>query len=112
MYYSRNTTFFLGDLMKIAIVLLSLVMATNVFANSVAESTLMTSLSPGLTSLSLSAQHKAAAQILNDAQELIQDGTMSAFLEQSIKEVQNKNAVSEGEALDILISHSQEVLAN
>lgn len=97
--------------MKIAITLLALAMTANVFANSFAESSLGTSFTPALTTLSLSAQQKAAKQIMNDAQELMQDGKMSAFLEQSIKDIQVQNAVSEGEALDLLISQSQEILA-
>lgn len=54
---------------------------------------------------------KAAAQILNDSQEYLQSGNMTAYLKQSIKNVQSLDAsISDTEALDALISVSENTL--
>ncbi|MBC7429326.1 MAG: hypothetical protein H7336_11980 [Bacteriovorax sp.] len=99
--------------MKTMIALLSLVISANVFAYSVADSTVLASASPMLSSATTSGTlpDKQAALILNDAQDLIQDGKMSSFLNQKIKEVQALHIeTSESEALDLLISQAESIL--
>lgn len=99
--------------MKIAIALLSLSLTANVFAYSLTDSTVLTGLSPLLTTVSTSGGLKQdAAKIVNDAQELMQSGKMSTFLGQKIKEVQEIKDVSEAEALDLLVNESVIVLEN
>lgn len=96
--------------MKSTIVMLTLILSTNLFANSsiYAVNNLLvgSTLIPILTSASVSgAYEKAEATVLlNDAQEMLQNGNVSLFLSQKIQEVQNLNVdISEVEALDILI---------
>jgi hypothetical protein len=66
-------------------------------------------LSSATTSGSL--PQKQAQMLLNDVQDLIQDGKMSAFLNQKIKDIQalHKDA-SESDALDMLINEAEAVL--
>ncbi|MBC7714913.1 MAG: hypothetical protein H7177_16315 [Rhizobacter sp.] len=99
--------------MKTTIALLSLVISANVFAYSLADSTVLTTASPMLSSATTSGTlpQKQAQQVINDAQDLIQDGKMSAFLNQKIKEIQAVHAdASEADALDLLINQAESVL--
>ena len=99
--------------MKFSITTLSLLLSVNAFAYSLADSTVLTTASPLLTSVTSSGGlEKAQANIvLNDAQELMQSGKMSVFLSQKIREVQNANAgSSEEEALDVLINTAESLL--
>ncbi len=102
--------------MKFAIVMLYMVVSANVFAfgeNKISVSTNF-SLLGTMISTSGPAGHKVQAEaVLNDAQEMLQTGSVSLFLSQKIQEVQNENdGISESEALDILIEASQVALAN
>ena len=105
--------------MKSTIAILSLVFSVNVFAlsttyavnNVLVGSTLI----PILTSASVSgAYEKAEATVLlNDAQEMLQNGNISLFLSQKIQEVQNLNVdISEVEALDIIIESAHVSLSH
>jgi hypothetical protein len=99
--------------MKTTIALLSLVISANVFAYSLGDSSVLTSASPMLSSATTSGTipEKLAAKLLNDAQDLIQNGKMSAFLNQKIKEVQTLHAdTSESDALDLLIAQAELIL--
>jgi hypothetical protein len=97
--------------MKIAIILLSLSIATSTFANSVTDGVVLTSMAPTLSSFTTFGETEFnARKIMNDAQELIQSGEMSAFLGQKIKEVQEAKELSESEALDYLINESEVIL--
>ena len=99
--------------MKTTIALLSLVISANVFAYSVADSSVLTSAAPMLSSATSSGSgtQKLAALILNDAQELIQYGKMSSFLNQKIKEIQATHTdASQSEALDLLINQAEAAL--
>lgn len=111
---ATTTNVFYGVLMKTTIALLSLVLSANVFAYSVADSTVISLASPFLLSASSSGAYddfKQAAMVLNDAQELIQNGRMSVFLNQKIKEVQAVHAeASEADALDLLINEAESIL--
>ena len=103
--------------MKTAIALLSLVITANVFASEVAyssaDSSVLTTAGPMLSSATTSGSipEKQARMLLNDAQDLIQDGKMSAFLNQKIKEIQAQDAdASESDALDLLINQAEALL--
>lgn len=99
--------------MKFTIAMLSLVISANVFAYSITDSTVLTSASPLLSSATTSGGlEKAQANIvLNDAQELMQSGRMSAFLSQKIKDAQEINTgASEAEALEMLINEAEAIL--
>jgi hypothetical protein len=103
----------IGDFMKITIAILSLVVSANVFAYSLADSTVITSATPLLSSATTSGAFNAkqAALVLNDTQAFIQTGKMSAFLSQKVKDAQavNKGASAE-EALDMLINEAEALL--
>ncbi len=99
--------------MKFTIAMLSLVISANVFAYSITDSTVLTSASPLLSSATTSGGlEKAQANIvLNDAQELMQSGKVSAFLAQKIKDAQEINTgASEAEALEMLINEAEAIL--
>lgn len=99
--------------MKFTIAMLSLVVSANVFAYSIADSTVITSASPLLSTMTTSGTvpEKQAAMVLNDSQEFIQSGKMSAFLGQKIKDAQAVNAgASAEEALDMLINEAESLL--
>ncbi len=99
--------------MKTMTALLSLVISANVFAYSVTDLYLVTSLSPLLSSAATSGgfQKAQAAIVLNDAQEFMQTGKLSAFLSQKIAYAQEINeGASESEALDMLINEAQSIL--
>lgn len=103
--------------MKTTIAILSLIISANIFASdiaySVADSSVLISAGPMLSSATTSGTlpDKQAAMVLNDAQDLIQGGKMSAFLNQKIKDVQESNAgASEAEALDLLIEMAESIL--
>lgn len=100
--------------MKFTIAMLSLVISANVFAYSITDSTVLTSVSPLLSSATTSGgvQKAHANAVINDAQEMLQTGEASSFLSQKIKETQDLNAgASETEALDILINSAQSILS-
>jgi hypothetical protein len=103
--------------MKSVIAMLSLVISVNVFAESVTNSTALTTASPLISSASSSttsgtAPEKQAVLVLNDAQEFIQSGNASAFLSQKIKEVQEANAgASESDALEMLVNEAESILS-
>lgn len=70
--------------MKTTIALLSLVLSANVFAYSIADSTVLTSATPLLSSATTSGTlpEKQAAMVINDSQEFFQSGKLSVFLSQ------------------------------
>ena len=99
--------------MKTTIALLSLVLSANVFAYSLADSTVLTSASPLLSSATTSGTipEKQAAMVINDSQEFFQSGRLSVFLSQTINDAKAVNAgVSDEEALDMLINEAQSIL--
>jgi len=100
--------------MKFTIAMLSLVISANVFAYSITDSSVLTSVSPILSSATTSGgiQKAQANAVLNDAQEMLQSGEVSSFLSQKIQETQELNAgASESDALEILIHSAQEILS-
>lgn len=100
--------------MKFIIAMLSIAVSANVFAYSVADSSVLTAASPLLTSeiTSGGVEKFQAKEILDDAQEMLQTGDTSPFLSQKIKETQDLNqGTSVAEALDILIESAQSILA-
>lgn len=100
--------------MKFAIAMLSLAITANVFAYSITDSTVLTSVSPLLSSATTSGglQKAQANAVINDAQEMLQTGETSSFLSSKIRETQDLNAgISDSEALDILINSAQEILS-
>ena len=119
MYYPFNTKQVPdpGVTMKTTIAILSLILSVNIYASDIAyssaDSTVLTSAGPMLSSVTTSGSlpEKQAQMVLNDAQELIQDGKMTAFLNQKIKDIQALNAdTSESEALDMLIEQAENIL--
>lgn len=101
--------------MKFAIAMMSLLVSANVFAYSIADSTVLTLASPFLSSATTSASlpKAEAAKLINDAQELMQSGKSSEFLSAKIKLVQDSDAsISEMEAVEVLIDHAEAVLVN
>lgn len=103
--------------MKTTLAILSLIVSANVFASdvaySLADSSVITTAGPMLSSATTSGTlpEKQAKMVLNDAQELIQNGKMSAFLNQKIKDVQAlHDDASQAEALDLLISQAEAIL--
>jgi hypothetical protein len=99
--------------MKSTIALIALALSANVFAYSVTDSTVLTSASPLLSSATTSGGYqKAQANIvLNDAQEFMQSGRLSAFLSQKIAEAQAINeGASESDALEMLINEAESIL--
>lgn len=98
--------------MKALIVLLSLSFSASVFANSIADSSVLVSMSPTLSIYTTFGETEFnARKIMDDAQELIQGGEMSPYLGQKIREVQESQGNSESEALDFLMSESESILA-
>lgn len=94
--------------------MISLIISTNTFAYSAADSSVLTSASPLLSSAitSGSIEEAQANTILNDAQEMLQTGEVSSLLAQKIKETQNLNKnISVAEALDILIESAESTLS-
>lgn len=104
--------------MKTTLAILSLILSANVLASDVAyssaDSSVLTTAGPMLSSATTSGTlpEKQAQMVLNDAQDFMQDGQMTAFLSQKIKEVQelNKDA-SQSEALDLLIAEADSILS-
>ena len=98
--------------MKKLIAVATLALSLNSFAASFVGTTLLPTQSLALSSVSTSGgMQKEAAQVINDSQELIQSGKMSAFLSQKIKDIQAQDAsVSDQDALDALISVSEHIL--
>lgn len=99
--------------MKKMIALLTIVISTNIFAYSLVDSTLLTSALPLLSSASTSdtTPEKQAQIVLNDAQAFFQDGSLSVFLSQKIKDAQSINkGISEADALEMLINEAQAIL--
>ena len=99
--------------MKSLIAALALTVSANVFAYSIADSTVLTSASPFLTSATTLGGLKAEAnQVINDAQDLMQTGEASAFLAEKIKLVQESDAsIADMEAVEILVEDAQTILA-
>lgn len=103
--------------MKTTLAILSLIISANVFASdvaySLADSSVLTTAGPMLSSATTSGSlpEKQAQMVLNDAQDLIQDGKMTAFLNQKILDIQliHKDA-SQAEALDLLIEQAEAIL--
>jgi hypothetical protein len=94
--------------MKKLIAIATLALSVNAFSASFVGTTLLPTQSLALSSVSTS---KEAAQVINDSQELIQSGKMTAFLGQKIKDIQAQDSsVSDSEALDALLSVSEHIL--
>jgi hypothetical protein len=113
MYYAPTLFRTPGDLMKLSLTILSLVLSANVSAYSLADSSVLTSATPLLSSATTSGAFNAkqAALVLNDTQEFIQSGKMSAFLGQKIKDAQALNeGASQEDALDMLINEAEALL--
>jgi hypothetical protein len=98
--------------MKKLIAIATLVLSVNAFSASFVGTTLLPTQSLALLSVSTSGNvQKEAAQVINDSQELIQSGKMTAFLGQKIKDIQGQDStVSDSEALDALLSVSENIL--
>ncbi|AUN97804.1 hypothetical protein DOM21_12305 [Bacteriovorax stolpii] len=99
--------------MKKTIALIALALSANVFAYSITDSTVLTSASPLLSSATTSGEfQKAQANIvLNDAQEYMQSGRLSAFLSQKIADAQAINeGASESDALEMLLNEAESIL--
>ena len=93
--------------MKFTIAMLSLVLSANVFAFS-----LVSTAGVSISSEVLPAEKIQATLVLNDAQEMLNNGGVSLFLSQKLQETQDLNdGLSEAEALDILIESAQTILA-
>lgn len=92
--------------MKSLIAVLALTLTANAFAYSIAE-----------TGVSISYSHFSllkteAAMVVNDVQELIQNGTATPLLSSKIAQLQDAdNSLSDADALDILIEQSNAILA-
>lgn len=100
--------------MKSLIAVIAIAISANSFAYSITDSTVLTSLSPLLSSATSSGglQKVQANAVLNDAQEMLQSGEASSFLSQKIQETQAMNdGISEVEALDILVASAQSILS-
>lgn len=98
--------------MKKFIAIATLALSVNAFSASFVGTTLIPTQSLALSSVSTSGNiQKEAAQVVNDSQELIQSGKMTAFLSQKIKDIQaSDSSVSDSEALDALLSVSEQIL--
>lgn len=112
--------------MKKAILLLTLVSSMTAFAESdsifaaSANVTFMPTASIGVSTIGLASSSghecswmvcKEAAQVLVDGQEYIQSGTVTAFLDSKIKNVQATDAtLSSDEAFDVLVNEAQAIL--
>lgn len=98
--------------MKKLIAIVTVILSVNSFAASFVGTTLLPTQSLALSSVSTAGNvQKEAAQVINDSQELIQSGKMSAFLNQKIKDIQSQDSsVSDQDALDALISVSEQIL--
>lgn len=102
----------MGDLMKKLIALTVLTLSVNTFAASFVGTTLLPTESLALTTAASSGNpQKQAALIINDTQEYMQSGVMTPFLSQKIKDIQAQDSsVSDQEALDALVSVSEQIL--
>lgn len=93
--------------MKKIIAIVTLLISLSAFPSAITGWTLYLS----MTTTYPNAFDKEAAQIINDSQELMQTGNITAFLLEKIRIVQAKDSsLSDSEALDILLSVSSEVL--
>lgn len=96
--------------MKSLIVILSLAISVNVFANSVAQTSMSPLFSSAATSLGYA--EKQAALILDDVQAYMQTGEASTFLSQKILEAQEINdGASEADAVEMLVNEAQTILS-
>ena len=98
--------------MKKTIVFLTFLVSTNTFAYSVVDLTVLTSALPFISSASTSSgEAKQAETLLNDAQAFFQNGTLTVFLQQKIKETQSLNeGASEADAIEMLIEEAEAIL--
>lgn len=98
--------------MKKLITIVTLAISVNAFSASFVGTTLLPTQSLALSSVSTAGGlQKEAAQVINDSQELLASGTMSAFLSQKISDIQASDAsISNTEALDALIRVSEHIL--
>lgn len=110
--------------MKTALLLLTLVLSTQNFAHadiglsvsSTIDTTLLpfalTSVTGNLSSMTSSGEfQKQAAQIMQDGNEYLQDGSISAYLNQNIIAVQAQNSdLSVDESVDVLMTKASEIL--
>jgi hypothetical protein len=96
--------------MKSMLIVTALViMSGNVFASSVVQTALAPFATSALTTLGPA--FKQAQIIVNDAQEYLQTGTATTFLAQKISEIQAEDsAISDSEALEILLENAQIIL--
>lgn len=100
--------------MKSLIAMLALAVSANVFAYSITDSTVLTSVSPLLSSATTSGglQKVQANAVINDAQDMLQSGEASSFLSQKIQETKDLNeGISDSEALDILLNSAESILS-
>lgn len=102
--------------MKISLVLMALALSANTYASGfyLSPSQQLT-LSPMTTSFSLadasqSTNHKAAAELLKDAQEYRMSGEVSVALANQIAGIQKTHDVSEEDAVDLLIGLANDIL--
>lgn len=100
--------------MKSLIAVMALVVSANSFAYSIADSTVLTSAAPFLSSATTSGglQKAEANQVINDAQELLQSGVASASLSSKIEAVRaTDDSISELEAVGILVDAATAILS-
>ncbi|MEA9357720.1 hypothetical protein SHI21_15930 [Bacteriovorax sp. PP10] len=97
--------------MKFAIVMMTLLVSANVFAYSITDSTVLTSILPSISSASTTGGYPEALQVVNDAQEFLQSGAIHPKLAERINILQDNNsALSTGEAVDMLLARAEEII--
>lgn len=98
--------------MKSIIAILALAVSANVFAYSITDSTVLTSILPSVSSASTTGGYPEALQVVNDAQEFLQSGAIHPKLAERINILQDNNsALSTGEAVDMLLARAEEIIA-
>lgn len=98
--------------MKKFIAFATLALSVNAFSASFIGTTLLPTQLLAISSVATSGNpQKEAAQVINDSQEYIQSGNITAFLAQKISDIQAQDSsVSESESVDALISVSEQIL--
>lgn len=109
--------------MKTALLLLTLMTSTQAFSSEMPFSLAvtidttflpfaLTSVTGGLSSMTSAGEfQKQAAQIMKDGNEYLQNGTVTAYLNQNIIAVQDQNAdLSLDESVDVLMIKASEIL--
>lgn len=97
--------------MKSLIAVLAIAVSANVHAYSIADSTVLTTALPTVSSASTSGGYPAALQVVEDAVEFNQSGILHPKLEMRVNAIRNADSsISISEAVDMLVERANEII--